>query len=138
MLFNDPKHRGPTTFGPKCSYHGPPRDPSVIRLVVIHDTEGSARQFPSQPRAAAIARYGASSVAKASWHFTVDETTLIRCLPDDVVAWCAPGANYDGLHIEICGYARWSRLAWFKHQSTLKRAAWQAARWCVAYNIPPR
>lgn len=138
MLWNDPKHRGPVEQGPRCSYHGPPRDPSNIRVVVIHDTEGSPRAFPRQPSARAIARYGASSAAGASWHFTVDQERLVRCLPDDVVAWTNPGVNYEGLSIEICGYARWTRLHWFRHQATLKRAAWQTARWCVRYGIPAR
>lgn len=137
MLWNDPKHRGPVERGPAYTYVGGYRSPAEIRVIVIHDTEGSARAFPTQPSARAIARWGAGAKT-ASWHFVVDENVLIRCVPDDIVAWTAPGANGDGLNIEICGYARWSKFQWFKHQATLKRAAWQVARWCVLYNIPPR
>lgn len=136
MLWKDPKHRGPVKNGPKAVYHGASRWPGSIRLVVIHDTEGGG--FPKQPPARGVANYGASRSARASWHVTVDETEAIRCLPDDVVAWAAPGANTDGLQLEICGHARWSRLQWFRHQATLKRSAWVVARWCVLYGIPAR
>jgi hypothetical protein len=68
----------------------------------------------------------------------VDETRAVRCLADDVIPWGAPGANTDGIHIEQCGWASWSRLTWFRHQATLKRAAWVAARASVDHRIPVR
>ena len=136
VAMRDARHRVPVVQGPRCRYPGPPRWPGQIRLVVVHDTEGNG--YPKQPPAMGVARYGASSAARASWHFTVDQKEAVRCLPDDVVGWAAPGANTDGLQLEICGYARWSRLAWYRHQATLKRSAWVVARWCVRYGIPVR
>jgi N-acetylmuramoyl-L-alanine amidase CwlA len=130
MIWNDPKHRGPITHGPHISYNGGYRPESKIRLVVIHDAEGA--------NAKGVAAYGASGQKNASWHMTVDDDYLIRQLPDNMVAWAAPGANNDGLQLEICGYARWSKLTWYRHQATLKRAAWQTARWCFDHGIPAR
>lgn len=130
MLWNDPKHRGPVENGPRARHNSGPRDLSRIRLVVMHDTEGGT--------ARSVAAYFASQGSRASTHWAVDEDRAVRCLPDDIVPWGAPGANQDGIHIEQCGYARWSRLEWFRHQATLKRAAWVAAKACVKYGIPPR
>lgn len=126
----DQKHRGPVTQGPYISYNGGHRPVSQIRLIVIHDAEGA--------NAKGVAAYGASGQKNASWHMTVDDNWLIQQLPDNVIAWAAPGANRDGLQLELCGFASWKKLDWFKHQGTLKRAAWQVARWAVAYDIPAR
>lgn len=130
MLWNDPKHRAPVETGPRARHDSGPRDPSRIRLIVMHDTEGGT--------ARSVAAYFASGSARASTHWVVDETRAVRCLPDDVIPWGAPGANTDGIHIEQCGWARWSKLEWFKHQSTLKRSAWVAARAAHKYGIPVR
>ena len=129
-MLHDKRHRAPVVIGPRCVFHGPRRWPGQIRRVVIHDAEGST--------AAGVAAYGASRSAKASWHWAVDDKQAIRCLPDDVVAWAAPGANNDGIQIELCGFARWSKPTWYRHQATLKRGAWVAAEACVNYGIPVR
>lgn len=130
MIWNDPKHRGPITRGPYIAYNGGPRPDSAIRLVVLHDAEGSSAKN--------TAAWGAGGQRNASWHYIVDNDHLIQQVPDNVIAWAAPGANKDGLQLEICGFAKWSRKMWFTHQATLKRAAWQVARWCVEYGIPAR
>jgi N-acetylmuramoyl-L-alanine amidase CwlA len=133
MLLHDLAHRAPVQVGPACSWHGPRRSTGDICWIVIHDAEA-----PSNA-ARGVANYGASSSAKASWHMVVDDNVSIRQLGDDVVAYHAYSpANQIGLGIELCGYAAYSKLAWYRHQATLKRAAWQVARWCVKYDIPPR
>lgn len=136
----DARHRKPVQYGPLCKWHGGARSPSEIAWIVWHDTEG--RDFPKQPSAKALARWGAYWVPasnKVSWHLTVDDDIAVVCLPDDVISYTAYSrANRHGLHIELCGHARWSKLQWYIHQATLKRAAWRAARWCKRYGIPPR
>lgn len=129
-FWRDPKHRGPVENGPRAAHDSGHRDPSRIRLIVMHDTEGGT--------ARGVASYFASRSARASTHWVVDQERAVRCLPDDVIPWGAPGANTDGIHIEQCGYAKWSRLQWYRHQATLKRSAWVAARTCVRYGIPAR
>jgi hypothetical protein len=130
MRWTDPKHRGPVVNGPRAKHDSGARNPSTIRLVVMHDTEGGT--------ARSVAAYFASASSAASTHWVVDDKEAIRCLPDDVIPWGAPGANRDGIHIEQCGWARWTLKEWFVHQSTLKRSAWVAARACVRYGIPVR
>lgn len=131
----DVKHRKPVLTGSeyRCAWHGGPRNPSLLDWIVLHSTESGPGT------AKAVARWGASSgaVGRASWHYTVDDGVLIRCLPDDVVSYTAYSpANDYGLHIEIVGRASWSKLEWYRHQATLKRAAWQVARWSRRYGIP--
>lgn len=126
----DARHRKPVLDGPRCKHDGGLRRSSQIRYVVIHDAEGGS--------AKGVANYGATTDRSVSWHFTCDNDYLIRCLPDSFIAWAAPPCNTNGLQLELCGFARWSRFQWYLHQSTLKRGAWQVAAWCRAYNIPAR
>jgi len=99
-----------------------------IRLIVMHDTEGGTAE--------SIARYFASASAGGSTHLVVDDVECYRCLANTMVPWGAPGANYQGFHIEQCGYARWSAVIWRSHLRTLKRAAYKAAFHCVKFDIP--
>lgn len=126
----DKRHRKPVQIGPSCKHRGPPRSPASIKYVVIHDAEGASAQ--------GVANYGATTSTVVSWHVTCDNEVLIRCLPDWVVAWTAPPCNSSGLQIELCGFARWSKREWYQHQATLKRGAWQVARWCKQYGLPAR
>lgn len=126
----DEKHRKPVLNGPRCRHDGGLRRSSQIRYIVIHDAEGAS--------AKGVANYGASVDRPVSWHVTCDDDYLIRCLPDSFIAWAAPPCNTNGLQIELCGFASWSKFKWYYHQSTLKRAAWQVAEWCRTYKIPPR
>ena len=128
----DAKHRKPVLFGPRCKYDGGNRRASDIRYIVIHSAES-----PSDA-AQGVANYGARTTTPVSWHLVVDDNVLIRQLPDLVVSWTAPPLNQNGLHIELCGRAAYSKLEWYRHQATLKRAAWQVARWCRSFNVPPR
>ena len=135
MALPDSKHAGPVLSGPeyRSRYDGGVRTEDIA-YIVLHDTESGPNT------AKAVANYGrvGDPDNKVSWHFVVDDNFLIRCVPDDVVAWTAPPKNSDGLHIEIVGRASWLKLLWFVHQATLKRAAWQVARWCVKHNIPAK
>lgn len=100
-----------------------------IRLVVIHSAEGTS--------ARGVANFFAGS-AQASTQLAVDDKECWRMVPDLVIPWGAPGANSDGLHVEICGFARWERDEWLKHEKMLRRSAWKVAKWCWQYGIPPR
>ena len=50
-------------------------------------------------------------------------------------------ARTDGLHVEICGWASWSRARWLE-SGNLPMLGWAAAkktaRWCWLYGIPRR
>lgn len=77
---------------------------------------------------------------KASAHFCVDSNSAVRIVDDKDVAWAAPGANANGLHIEMAGVAAQTRAQWLDPYSlkVLDRAAQIAADWCNKYGIPAR
>jgi len=100
-----------------------------IRLVVLHSTEGGTAE--------SVAAYFAGS-AQASTQLVVDDSGCYRCVPDLVIPWGAPGVNTSGLHVEHCGFARWSRQEWLAHLPMLERSAAKVARWCYRYSIPRR
>jgi len=110
--------------------------PSPIRLIVIHDMEA-----PEGPLTAEnCANYFATTTRKASAHVCVDNNSAVRCVADGDTAWAAPGANSDGLQLEIAGYMRQTRTQWLDPYSkaALKQAAIVAVGWCVKYGIPVR
>ena len=105
-----------------------PRVASQLKWIVLHSTEGGN----AEGVAAMNARGGNSET------IVVDDQECWRMLPDLVIPWAAPGANTNGLHIEHCGFARWSRVNWLMHEPELRRSAFKAARWAHKYGIPLR
>jgi hypothetical protein len=110
----------------------------TIRLIVLHDMEAGeghttaetvAEFFHEQPH----------GPAGSSAHVCADDNSEVRSVHDHDVAWAAPNANHDGLHIEQAGYARQSREQWLDTYSrrVIRRAAQQAAKWCITYKIRP-
>ena len=106
------------------------RPVSDIKWVVVHSTEGGS--------ALSVAQMFHRQDARASTHLVVDQFDCYRMLADTDVPWGAPGANRNGYHIEICGFAQWSRVVWLAHDPTLRRGAYKAAQRCVRYGIPAR
>ncbi|GAA0936235.1 peptidoglycan recognition family protein [Actinocorallia libanotica] len=109
---------------------------SPPRVIVIHSTEA-----PEGPLTAEnVANYFAQPSTKASAHVTVDNNSEVRSVADEDTAWAAPGANSDGLQLELAGYARQSRKDWLDDYSLkmLQRAVYVVAAWCKKYSIPPR
>lgn len=116
--------------------HGPARS-GRVRLVVIHTPEWPE----SASGAEAVARYFANNPDKrdASCHITVDNDSIIQCVKDSFVAWAAPGANHDGIQIELTGFAGQSKEQWRDKFSlaALAIAADAVAQYLLKYNIPP-
>jgi len=107
---------------------------SQVRVVVIHDMEA-----PEGPNTAEnVAAYFRNSGVVASAHVCVDNDSAVRCVPDSDTAYAAPGANADGLQLEIAGYMRQTREQWLDDYSraALKQAAKVTADWCKKYKIP--
>ncbi len=107
-----------------------PRSASKIRLIVLHDTEGGTP--------GSVATMFSRASATASTHLVTGEDECYRMLPDLIIPWGAPGVNTNGLHIEQCGFASWTRTQWLTHEKTLRRSAYKAAVWAHKYNIPLR
>ena len=86
--------------------HAGRREP--IRLIVIHTME--------VPEAASVAEAVGAAFAnparQASAHIGVDTESTVRYVPDEDTAWAAPGANADGLHLELAGRAGQGNGEW--------------------------
>jgi hypothetical protein len=63
-------------------------------------------------------------------HNCVDADSIVQCVPDRDVAFAAPGANSNGIQIELSGFARQTAVDWGDAFSvaTLARAAGLVAR----------
>lgn len=114
-----------------------PADGRPIRLLVLHSMEA-----PEKPDTAErVARWFAGEKApQASAHYCIDSVEVVQCVLDRDVAWAAPGANHNGIHLELAGYAQQTDAEWADAYSAavLERAAGLAAVLCGRYGIPAR
>ena len=99
-------------------------------LIVVHSTEGI--------NASGAAGEFTAPHAGGSTHLVVGEDGNYRFLADDVIPCGAPGANDQGLHIELAGFAAWTRAQWLARAKTLDCAAAFLAAWSDQYGIPLR
>jgi N-acetyl-anhydromuramyl-L-alanine amidase AmpD len=99
-------------------------------------------EAPEKPGAAlAVAKWFAGPNApNASAHFCVDADVMIQCVFLHDVAWAAPGANMDGIHIEHAGFAAQTAEQWNDDYSRklLDRSSFLAASLCAKFRIPAR
>lgn len=107
-----------------------------IRLIVLHTTESAEVSNGAE----SIANYFAKDATNASSHIVVDNDSEVRCVADVDTAWAAPGANSDGLQLEMVGAAGQGTSGWSDAYSRaeLERAANIVASWCRLYGIPVR
>lgn len=107
---------------------------ALVDLIVLHCMEAPE----ASTRAEACAEYFAMGPVVASAHYCADSDSVVQCVPDHLVAYGAPGANHNGLHIELAGYARQARDAWLDDFGIrmLWMAAQLVARKCSEWNIP--
>ncbi|MEG1049744.1 MAG: N-acetylmuramoyl-L-alanine amidase [Oscillospiraceae bacterium] len=111
----------------RCGYSLQPE------YITLHNT---ANLRPSAT-AAAHGRYlqGAGSMKEVSYHYVVDDKEIVRCIPDNEVAWHAgdtgkgPG-NRKSIAIEICENEGGNLY------NATQNAAWLAAFLMREYNIP--
>lgn len=128
---------GPCKQGPRAAHDSGPRRASAIRWAVIHSAEASDDAGPDTT-AEGVANFFARQDATASTQLAADRDSCVRMLPDLVIPWGATGANTNGLHIELCGRAGWTRSQWLERRILLDRAAYKVAVWCFSYGIPRR
>lgn len=104
------------------------------RVIVLHTAEA-----PCEPgKAEAVARFLARSDIRASAHWVVDPANTVAQVAEADTAWAAPGANADGIQIEQCGYAAFTRDDWASgpaiamlHGQTAPLLRGIAARWGI-------
>lgn len=69
------------------------------RLIVLHSTETQCHTARS------VAQAFQNPARRASAHWVVGTDAVVSCVAEADTAWAAPGANTDGIQIEMCGFA---------------------------------
>lgn len=94
-------------FIPARRYHA--GRSAAVRLVVLHTTEGDLRPGAAQ----AVSRWFAGPQSpEASAHYLVDAGEVVQGVHEQDTAWAAPGANNDGIQVEMVGRAAWTAARW--------------------------
>jgi hypothetical protein len=119
----------------EARWYGPLRS-TPVTLVVVHDME-----YPERITAAEdIARDFANRTIdnKGSAHICVDSDSIIQCVSDSFVAYGAPGANHNGIHVELAGFGAQSPAQWRDKYSLalLALGADAVAQFCIKYGLP--
>ncbi len=107
-----------------------------VRVIVIHTMESGETNKTAEN----VAKYfqGLSSTKKASAHLCIDNNSIVQCVLDNDVAFAAPGANHNGIQLELAGKANQSSAQWddVYSKDLLENAANAAAQYCLKYNLP--
>jgi N-acetyl-anhydromuramyl-L-alanine amidase AmpD len=105
-----------------------------VRLIVIHDME-----FPERITAAEdVAKYFQHPDKPSSCHVCIDSDSVVQCVKDSYVAFGAPGANNDGIQLELAGYGSQTPGQWRDKYSIalIAIAADVAAQYALKYSVP--
>lgn len=107
-----------------------------VRVIVIHTMETPERDGIAEDIARDFANRPPAN--KASAHLCIDNKKIIQSVKDNDVAFAAPGANRDGINLELSGRAKQTAADWLDEYSTavLENAANAAAQYCLKYEIP--
>ena len=105
-----------------------------VRVIVLHSMEAPEKGTTAEN----VAQFFKTTTSEVSAHLCVDSDSVVRCVRDDDVAFAAPGANADGVQIEMSGFARQTEPEWLDAFGVLMldRAAAAAAAYCRKYDIP--
>lgn len=105
-----------------------------VRVVVIHSMESLEKGDTAE----STAHHFQTTEKKKSAHICVDNNSIVQCVLDNDIAYAAPGANHDGIQIELAGYAKQTEADWLDPYSSLvlDKAANATAQYCLKYSIP--
>ena len=111
------------------------------RVIVIHSMEAPEKGDTAENVARFFQNPGKKDNGQdrqVSAHLCIDNNSIVQCVFDNDVAFAAPGANHDGIHLELAGFAMQTKSQWLDPFSTLvlENAANAAAQYCLKYNIP--
>lgn len=109
----------------------------TVRLVVVHDMEYAETLTAAEDVAKYFSTMPDGRVASA--HVCVDANSVVQCVKDSNIAYAAPGANHDGIHVELAGRQRQSHAEWLDSygQQLLDQAANVIAQYLVKFDLPP-
>ena len=98
----------PPPFIKACHFTHGPR--GAVDLVVLHSME--SLELPGTARHVAEWFADPARSPQASAHYLIDENEVIQSVREFDIAWAAPGANRNGIHIEHAGRADQSEADW--------------------------
>lgn len=107
--------------------------PQRKRVIVLHAMEAPEKGETAE----SCARYFQRPEVQASAHYCIDSNSIVQCLPPELVAWHAPGANQFGIGLEHGGYSKQTRPEWLDPYgvSMLELSAHLAALLCFHFHI---
>ena len=107
------------------------------RVIVVHDMEYYERDDSAEIIAHDFATRPPGN--KASAHICVDNNSIVQCVKDNDIAYAAPGANSDGLQMELTGFGKQTEAEWlnFYGIALLAIGSDAAAQWCLKFGLPP-
>ena len=107
-----------------------------VQQIVVHTAEAPKRTGVA--RAVAMYFHNCSDGRPASAHYMVDVQEIYHCVQNKDIAYAAPGANANGIHIEHAGYASQTPEDWADayNQQMLSLSAELAATLCSLFDIP--
>ena len=109
-------------------------DKRQVRLIVIH-----AMEAPEATKTAEnVASFFQHPEKPVSAHLCIDNDSIVQCVLDNDVAFAAPGANSDGVHLELAGFSKQTREQWLDAFGLLllEQAAEAAAQYSLKFDIP--
>jgi N-acetyl-anhydromuramyl-L-alanine amidase AmpD len=112
-------------------------DGRKVDLVVIHSMEVAEKPTTAE----GVARMFATTLRKASAHYCSDDNSTVQCVREKDVAYAAPGANHNGIHFELAGFAAQSAAQWkdaFSSQMLREQVGPLVAKVCTRYKVPVR
>jgi N-acetyl-anhydromuramyl-L-alanine amidase AmpD len=117
---------------------GPARVGAKIDWLVTHTMESQEKPRTAKNVALWFGGKTKAEPPKASAHYCLDGVDVIQCVSESVVAWAAPGANKNGIHIEHAGSAAQTPMQWDDpfSRAVLEQSAKLAADICKRHAIP--
>jgi N-acetyl-anhydromuramyl-L-alanine amidase AmpD len=106
-----------------------------VSLLVLHSMESQEKPGTAHR----VAAWFASEAApRTSAHYCIDALEIIRCVRDTDIAWAAPGANSNGIHLEHAGRAAQTSAQWDDGYSraVLENSVLLAIALCHKWKIP--
>jgi N-acetyl-anhydromuramyl-L-alanine amidase AmpD len=110
-----------------------------IQLIVIHSMEAPEKGNTAENVAIWFSR-GADG-RKVSAHYCIDTDSIVQCVQTKDVAFAAPGANHNGIQLELAGYSSQTEAAWLDvyGRDMMELAAALCGRiLCPKFAIPPK
>jgi hypothetical protein len=106
--------------------------PRKIQLIVLHSMESPEKGTTAE----SVANYFANGADNrpASAHYCIDSNSIVQCVQCKDVAYGAPNANRNGIHLELAGYAKQTREEWLDDYGKLMLA--NAAALCAEILMP--